>query len=301
MAYMPVDQKLARHRKTIALAAELGRDVHRWQAAGLLIDIWDWAIDQAKDGRIDVEIHREALAKHLGTRSGYIEKTITALRKIGWIDPDGRLHEWDEWGGKVVKAREEDAHRKRLWREHIKGLHSEKVAGCRPCARMRPGGRGGSRPADGPSDADKKEQPRPADASESVQRTPDDASRGIRARASTEERSKNPLTPSDVSGQDAMVDRARQVLEGATEPWRSALQQLLLAEVTSTQLVQWFAGTRLHGDATVIAPNGFVRDHLVDPKYGWGRRVAAVLGVERVRFCLESELDEPDIPEEVAS
>lgn len=87
------------------------------------------------------------------------------------------------------------------------------------------------------------------------------------------------------------VDRARVVLEQAAEPWRSALQKLLLDGVRPCELVTWFAGTSLErrGEFAIVrAANAFAA-HWLHEKYR--PQVARALDVEpaRVVFALQGQ------------
>lgn len=118
MAWMPVDQFLPSHEKTAKLARAMG-----WTpryACGFLLDLWGWAIDHQPDGYIE-RADRGALARGVRATSSELARCLRALRSTGWIDgagpTEGRLHEWDEWGGKIVARREDDRARQRKRRE----------------------------------------------------------------------------------------------------------------------------------------------------------------------------------------
>lgn len=119
MAWIETHQALVTHRKTLALADELGVSVPT--AVGHLICLWTWALDNAPDGNL-----AGVRSKSLAT-AGYWRKRpddfVAALVNAGFIDsaPDVpvRLHDWDDYGGRYTYQRErnkknQQAHRKRL-------------------------------------------------------------------------------------------------------------------------------------------------------------------------------------------
>jgi len=121
MAWIRVDQSLRDHRKLIALANELG--IGAAAATGHLVLLWLWCLDNAPDGkltRIDPAIMGEAAQYHVcadGTNRGSAT-FLEALVACGWVDkrghgtdrpPDFQIHNWEEYGGKLLQSR--DRHR----------------------------------------------------------------------------------------------------------------------------------------------------------------------------------------------
>jgi hypothetical protein len=150
MAWITVDQHLAKHRKTLELARLLHKDP-RW-VVGVLLEIWGWAIDHARDGQVDPEEDAPSLAGSLRTSPSTATRLLLGAKSVGFIDADWRFHEWERWAGKAVVDREKDALRKRLFREHRRGEHSLYIEGCPTCVRGtssgQPSSRNGLRPVD---------------------------------------------------------------------------------------------------------------------------------------------------------
>lgn len=341
MVWLPVDQNLPRHQKTIALARELGRDVSVLHATGLLVAFWGWAVDNARDGLVverPLDNGQPVLIEEIGSGSGErwvsigralglrrvrdVLRTISALQKTGWIDGDGRLHEWDQWGGKVVREREKDARRKALWREHQKGEHPVFIDGCRDCARDASSGRRAPRPADtrppvqrtaptsvsplstGPSTG--QPTPRPGveeRRGEESRRTP--SPRTFGGDATTGQIGTPAGGSRRLSDEELPAVKVIAVADTLDHRWGDALRAI--RQATSDQnFVTWFRGTRLEGESTVVTPNAFAREWL---EKHYGPVVREALGVGRVRFVLEGDLvrvgaaqeaeeQEPPIPED---
>ena len=112
MAWIEVHQSLVHHRKTIRLAKELGTHSHR--AIGLLVGLWCWALDNAPDGDLSHITPDEIAQAVEWHRNG--EVVMRALKTAGFVDPNGMLHDWDEYAGRLMDRRKADAERKRAIR-----------------------------------------------------------------------------------------------------------------------------------------------------------------------------------------
>lgn len=116
MAWIKVEQSLLTHRKTIKAARLL--DIDRAQVIGHLVSLWCWAIDNATDGIIeDMEDVQVAAAWE-----GDPQSITSALTGAGFLDlcEDGwRIHDWDEYGGRLMDRRKLDAARQRRRRDAI--------------------------------------------------------------------------------------------------------------------------------------------------------------------------------------
>lgn len=111
MAWTESHQALATHRKTLALADELG--VNRAEAIGWLHLFWWWALDNAPSGNL-----KGIKAQQIATAIAYPNNSndfVNALIKAGFVDRCGRggiglrIHDWDQYGGKLLRSR--DRHR----------------------------------------------------------------------------------------------------------------------------------------------------------------------------------------------
>lgn len=110
--WIEVHDTLPEHRKTERLAQALGVD-QAW-AAGILVCLWTWALRNAPDGDL-TDVSEKALS-----RACFWEKKSRplgrALRDCGWIDPDNRLHHWDDYAGRLMEKRAANARRMRAAR-----------------------------------------------------------------------------------------------------------------------------------------------------------------------------------------
>lgn len=118
--YIELHQSLPRHPKLVRLASRLG--VPRVQAAGHLTFLWLWCVDYAPKGDVSKFGAPEIAAG--AEWDGDPGSFVAALLETGWLDEDGKVHDWEEYGGKIRASREADAERKRVSRE-LKRLESE--------------------------------------------------------------------------------------------------------------------------------------------------------------------------------
>ncbi|MDD5081741.1 MAG: hypothetical protein PHU08_00065 [Dehalococcoidales bacterium] len=124
MAWIESHQSLATHRKLFKLCEELKID--RPTGIGLLHLLWYWALDNAPDGDLsgvpdtvlaEVSGFLEGRSHRFGTRFiSVCSQFGSALRSAGFIDLDGKLHDWDDYAGKLIERRKLDATRKRVQR-----------------------------------------------------------------------------------------------------------------------------------------------------------------------------------------
>jgi len=105
MAYLPSHQELASHPKTRKAARKLGVSVPTM--IGHLHLLWWWALDHALDGDLG-KYDAEDLAD-ASMWEGDPETFAKALRECGsaggegFLHADGKLHDWEEYGGKYGK------------------------------------------------------------------------------------------------------------------------------------------------------------------------------------------------------
>lgn len=130
MAWIPVEQDLPRHRKTLELAELLGkrsRRIHPYYLVGLLHQVWGWAVNACPSGRIG-DIPSERIAKAVGWRDNG-DTLLEALRTAGFVctkgscggrsdHEEGMIHDWFEEGhaGWMVRKRERERIKKRAQR-----------------------------------------------------------------------------------------------------------------------------------------------------------------------------------------
>jgi hypothetical protein len=105
MAYLQSHQTLATHPKTRKVARRL--DVSLPTVIGHLHLLWYWALDHAIDGDVS-RFDPDDLADAAGWE-GDPDTFVKALTDCGpgdgagFLDPDGHLHDWGEYGGKYGK------------------------------------------------------------------------------------------------------------------------------------------------------------------------------------------------------
>jgi hypothetical protein len=109
VAWIELHQAVWTHRKTFELAALL--DIDETYAAAHLIRLWTWSLDNAPDGDLS-SVSDRALAYGSGWR-GDATAFASALLGAGWLDDDRQIHDWDEYGGKLVNARAAERQRAR--------------------------------------------------------------------------------------------------------------------------------------------------------------------------------------------
>lgn len=123
MAWIESHQSLRDHPKTKKLARLLG--IPKVSAIGHLHCLWWWTLEYADDGDLsrfdDPEIADGA------EWEGDPAQFLQAMRSSGFLDGDSNdegsdlaIHEWDDYAGRLVTKREQNAVRQREWRERNK-------------------------------------------------------------------------------------------------------------------------------------------------------------------------------------
>lgn len=77
----------------IRLAAALG--ISRAAATGHLTFLWLWALDYAPHGDVSSFTHKEIA--YAADYEGDPKKFYVTLDVTGWVDKDGKLHDWDKY------------------------------------------------------------------------------------------------------------------------------------------------------------------------------------------------------------
>lgn len=127
MAWIELHQTLPRHPKLIRLAAKLR--IPRAQAAGHLTFLWLWTLDYAPTG--DLSAFGPAEISAAADFSGDPEAFAAALRETEWMDRDGHVHDWEEYAGRLVSARERNKARMRDARaKHVQRTSETRVELC---------------------------------------------------------------------------------------------------------------------------------------------------------------------------
>ena len=119
MAWLESHQSLRYHPKKDHLAellynGSVPNDAADFAAIGILHAVWYWALDFAQDGDLARFSDRQ-IAKGVGWH-GDPHTLVQALTAAGFLDEDRHLHDWDEYGGKLLLKREQERERKAKWR-----------------------------------------------------------------------------------------------------------------------------------------------------------------------------------------
>ena len=108
MAWIELHQSLRTNPKVKRFADRLG--IERAHATGILCNLWLWAVDHAKDGRL--KRYEDGEIAEACWWQGDVRKLRTALKESGWEDSDGTIHDWSEYGIRLI---EQAKQRKQRW------------------------------------------------------------------------------------------------------------------------------------------------------------------------------------------
>ena len=109
MAWIELHQTLPQHRKLLAL-----RDVLRLRtpaALGHMCLLWLWAPRQLAE-----------ICQFNARRAGEL---AMALRTSGFVDADGRLHDWSDYTGRLIDQRAANRERQRRRRARLRAAMEE--------------------------------------------------------------------------------------------------------------------------------------------------------------------------------
>lgn len=111
MAWIEAHQELANHPKTKKLAYKLS--LNKPSTIGSMMLLWWWAIDYAPDGDLS-KYDSAIIADVMCYRGKNPDKLISALIESGFLNENKTIHDWDEYGGKLIIAREESRERAKI-------------------------------------------------------------------------------------------------------------------------------------------------------------------------------------------
>jgi hypothetical protein len=115
MAWIELHQSIRDHRKIVDLADHL--NIPEQYAVGLCIYLWTWALDNAPEGVL--RMSARVVAKASGW-SGNENDFLQSLIDTNWLEitPENDLyiHDWEQYAGRLIEKRKEDAARKREYR-----------------------------------------------------------------------------------------------------------------------------------------------------------------------------------------
>ena len=113
MAWIELHQAVWTHRKTFLLADALQLD--QTYAAAHVIRLWTWALDNVPGGDCSALTER-AIAYGADWR-GDAPAFVAALIHAGWLDADADgglwLHDWQDYAGRLIERRMQNAERMR--------------------------------------------------------------------------------------------------------------------------------------------------------------------------------------------
>jgi len=114
--WIELHQTLPRHPKLLRLASLL--KIRPPEALGNLVTLWLWCLDYASDGDLS-KFGDEEVAIAAGYWAVDTACFREALQKCGLLDADGKVHDWENYGGRLIAIRDKNAKRNREWRERI--------------------------------------------------------------------------------------------------------------------------------------------------------------------------------------
>lgn len=112
MAWIELHQSVWTHRKTLMLGHALG--LPPAYAAAHMMQLWCWALDNAQDGDL-TGLPAAVVAAGAGW-TGDPDQFVEAAVSAGYLDREGEfllIHDWHDYAGKLIEARQRDAERKR--------------------------------------------------------------------------------------------------------------------------------------------------------------------------------------------
>ena len=124
MAWIEVHQALRGHRKTLALRRQLGME-NDAQAIGHLVCLWLWTLDNAPDGDLS-EMDDATIAYGADFPEERAKEFVKALQKARFLD-DKRIHNWEEYAGRLMAIRESNRERARKARERKRAKGGQKA------------------------------------------------------------------------------------------------------------------------------------------------------------------------------
>jgi len=103
VAWIELHQTLPSHRKIKKLKRLL--KIKTPQAVGHVVMLWLWSIDNAPDGDLS-QVDAEDIAEACEWPKD-AEDFVAALKEVALIDDDMRLHDWDEYAGRLIEQRDD--------------------------------------------------------------------------------------------------------------------------------------------------------------------------------------------------
>jgi hypothetical protein len=103
MAWIELHQEFREHPKIDQLAEML--EVNPAQVRGHIIGLWCWAIQYAQDG--DLSRFSSRQISKAADWDGDADLFLKALKTCTWLNEDGRIHDWEEMGLRLLRSMRE--------------------------------------------------------------------------------------------------------------------------------------------------------------------------------------------------
>ena len=97
------------------------------QGIGHLFFLWWWALDHAPDGDLSA-LGATGVARVVRWEGEHLRSVLPALKKAGFVDEDNRIHDWQDYAGRLISKREEKREQDRERRRKQRRLNSDKAA-----------------------------------------------------------------------------------------------------------------------------------------------------------------------------
>jgi len=114
MSWIPVHNTLLHSPKLSRLTRQL--EINRLTCIGHLVTLWLWAMQQAPGGSLK-EFTQDEIAD-AAQWTGDPARFVEALIACRWMDPNKRLHNWEQHGGKLFRVRYLGTVRQRRFRQN---------------------------------------------------------------------------------------------------------------------------------------------------------------------------------------
>lgn len=103
--------------------------IHKAQAIGHLHLLWWWTLDFSPTGELSAFTSCEiaGAAEWTGDEDGF----VGALKETGWLEEDGRLHDWHDYAGRLIEERDWKRKRDREYQRERR----QRIAGDSPTNR----------------------------------------------------------------------------------------------------------------------------------------------------------------------
>ena len=125
MAWIEAHQSLAESPKLMKLCKRL--KIPHSQGIGHLFFLWWWALDHAPDGDLSA-LGATGVARVVRWEGEHLRSVLPALKKAGFVDEDNRIHDWQDYAGRLISKREEKREQDRERRRKQRRLNSDKAA-----------------------------------------------------------------------------------------------------------------------------------------------------------------------------